>query len=1084
MRQHCFIRLGIMVLVMFVDVVSPAAVRATMSQVPNRDGGTSWHIECADCPRRFNSMTDRHLRLDSEGHPHLAYGEDHLYHVWHDGAQWHYETVDSTPEVGAHAALALDGADCPHISYYDNYNGDLRYAYRDDTGWHVETLDSEGHVGRYTSLALDDAGYPHISYYDYDNSDLKYAYRDTVGWHTEIVDIGGGVNASLALDAEDHPHISSGSQSLKYAYRDAMGWHVETVDSGESGGLFFDTSLVLDDVGVSHISYSDSINGDLKYAYRDAEGWNIEIVESAGKIHGYTSLALDGMGSPHISCHNVETGLKYAYRDAEGWRIETVDGRYGAGLYNSLVLDETGSPYISYHDGYTHYNLKYAYRGAGGWHTEIVDSEQKYTGLYTSLTLDETDSPHISYSGYLPNDIVKYAYRRAEGWHTETVVSGNYAGFTSLALDGGGYPHISYFDSDGQVPNDGNLRYAYQDARGWHIETVDGGWINWDNTSLALDDTGYPHISYFDYNDFDLMYAYRKAVGGWYVETVDHEEWYVGRSASLALDATGYPHISYQDSGNADLKYAYQDAERWHVETVDSEGNLGEFTSLALDATGYPHISYFDYSKADLKYAYQNAEGWHVETVDSEGNVGQFTSLALDTTGYPHISYQDYGNADLRYAYQDAEGWHVDTVDSEGNLGRFTSLALGVADCPHISYFDDSNGDLKYAYLNLSLHTQVTQGAFLNHPDMLTYTLTFVGHHVTLLNALPGIVRYVTASLTSTLPSSAVYSPTLHAIVWEGVIPTRVAQTVHFQVVPLITVTRSLSAPLTITNTAWLTDTQDGTSISATAGIALVPPPLLLTKYASPEYVIHDSSLLTYTLILTAPDLHVQLWDPLPSTVRYISNSLTSTLASSVVYSPITHAMLWAGRLPTDTGQTVQFQVVPIPGPALLRHPVVNTAWLTSTESGRVITTTATVNVTPPPLSLTKRASPERDVLGSDVVTYMLTLTGPGLPVQLWDPLPSFVRYVPGSLTSTFMPTTAYSPTAHAVFWEGILPTGTAATTQFQVKPSVTGTLTLQLAPPIVNTAWLTDMVYGRHVSATTIVNGQRLYLPVVLQGG
>jgi hypothetical protein len=42
------------------------------------------------------------------------------------------------------------------------------------------------------------------------------------------------------------------------------------------------------------------------------------------------------------------------------------------------------------------------------------------------------------------------------------------------------------------------------------------------------------------------------------------------------------------------------DASSWHIETVDSEGGVGEYTSLALDGSGYPHISY--YGSGGLKY--------------------------------------------------------------------------------------------------------------------------------------------------------------------------------------------------------------------------------------------------------------------------------------------------------------------------------------------------------------------------------------------------------------------------------------------------------------------------------------------------
>ena len=145
------VKLGLLTL-----LLAPLAFHATPAVA---DG---WVIECVDCPKQFLRMTDRSLRLDAEGHPHIAYGKDHLYYAWHDGANWHYETVDGSPGVGEDASLALDESRYPHISYRDDTNRDLKYTYQDDSGWHIETVDSEGNVGWCISLALDESAYPHI----------------------------------------------------------------------------------------------------------------------------------------------------------------------------------------------------------------------------------------------------------------------------------------------------------------------------------------------------------------------------------------------------------------------------------------------------------------------------------------------------------------------------------------------------------------------------------------------------------------------------------------------------------------------------------------------------------------------------------------------------------------------------------------------------------------------------------------------------------------------------------------------------------------------------------------------------------
>ena len=106
---------------------------------------------------------------------------------------WQMETVDSAGDVGYYTSLALDSADNPRISYFDDTNDDLKYAWYNNSGWQTETVDSVGIVGWYTSLALDGAGNPRISYCDETNRDLKYAWDDGSGWQTETVDSAGDV---------------------------------------------------------------------------------------------------------------------------------------------------------------------------------------------------------------------------------------------------------------------------------------------------------------------------------------------------------------------------------------------------------------------------------------------------------------------------------------------------------------------------------------------------------------------------------------------------------------------------------------------------------------------------------------------------------------------------------------------------------------------------------------------------------------------------------------------------------------------------------------------------------------------------
>lgn len=302
----------------------------------------------------------------------------------------------------------------------------------------------------------------------------------------------------------------------------------------------------------------------------------------------------------------------------------------------------------------------------------------------------------------------------------------------ALALDENGYLHICY-DRDSLPYNiyaDNDLKYAYQDSAGWHIEIVErgshDGWVGVARPCLSLDKNGYPHIVY-EYADFrgvnylPLKYAYRDS-SGWHIETVDEEG--DPFSPSLALDQDGRPHISYRSYRDTKqkvmdnvythvreyaLKYAHKDSSGWHIETVNKGEGVAKDFSLALDQDGHPHIScyssYFNYPSyegvtvakyayAAIEYAYQDSSGWQVETVNREDDAWGL-SLALDENGHPHISYISHfdGDNNLKYAYQDSSGWHVETVDNQ--VRGQASLVLGRGGYPHISYFGTA---LKYAY--------------------------------------------------------------------------------------------------------------------------------------------------------------------------------------------------------------------------------------------------------------------------------------------------------------------------------------------------------------------------------------------------
>ena len=118
-------------------------------------------------------------------------------------------------------------------------------------------------------------------------------------------------------------------------------------------------------------------------------------------------------------------------------------------------------------------------------------------------------------------------------------------------------------------------------------------------TSIAVDGNDYVHISYYDAINKDLKYATN--VSGQWVTAVVNSTGTVGKYTSIDVDSSNKPHISYFDNSNTNLKYAYLSGTSWKKETVPGGAALevGLYTSIVLDDLNRPHISYYDYTNGD-----------------------------------------------------------------------------------------------------------------------------------------------------------------------------------------------------------------------------------------------------------------------------------------------------------------------------------------------------------------------------------------------------------------------------------------------------------------------------------------------------
>lgn len=161
------------------------------------------------------------------------------------------------------------------------------------------------------------------------------------------------------------------------------------------------------------------------------------------------------------------------------------------------------------------------------WNVQTVDWQPTAgynTGLDSSLRLDAYGNPRI---GYYDSDLGRLMFARWDGsqWLIgEVPGTGDRGRYASLALGGAGQVHLSYRLGWMEGPTSYALQYAYSpDGVTWTRQTVDaspGRTGNW--TSIALDDWGYPHISYVDFTvetACSVKYA-RWDGGSWQTQSV------------------------------------------------------------------------------------------------------------------------------------------------------------------------------------------------------------------------------------------------------------------------------------------------------------------------------------------------------------------------------------------------------------------------------------------------------------------------------------------------------------------------------------------------------------------------------------
>jgi hypothetical protein len=351
----------------------------------------------------------------------------------------------------------------------------------------------------------------------------------------------------------------------------------------------------------------------------------------------------------------ITIALTCALEVKANWEITTIDSA-GVGRFSSMKIDRDGNAHVAYAVEDSAKSLKYAFwdHTLKRWFFMPIASGAQFC----SLTLDSQQRPHISYVDYGTGvgARVHYTHWNGKKWLSQAIAAqdmGAKGYYTSIALDGNGYPLISFYDyaaAGGAFIL--RLRVYCWNGKYWEVRTVDPEYGSGKFNFIATDSTGTPHLAYGNVSAMHSSLRYARWNGeSWKTEILDGvSEAVPAYSVAMVLDRNNNPHITYTNINTRIVRYAYKRGGKWQFESVDqlAKDAYPDRNGIALDDNGNPYISYYDAARGLLKLARKERDRWVTEVIDRD-YTGFTSSIQIDR-GAIWITYADEAGNGLKVA--------------------------------------------------------------------------------------------------------------------------------------------------------------------------------------------------------------------------------------------------------------------------------------------------------------------------------------------------------------------------------------------------------------------------------------------------
>lgn len=338
--------------------------------------------------------------------------------------------------------------------------------------------------------------------------------------------------------------------------------------------------------------------------------------------------------------------VRISAQEKEWWTVGSAGFSAGEVAYTSIAIDGSGTPYVVYQDEANSNKTTVMKYNGNSW--EVVGSAGFSEGEVsdTKITIDGSGIPYVVYTDYGNSEKATVMKFNGSSWQAvgSAGFSGNGAYYPSIAIDGNDIPYVVFRDNG----------YSFKTT----VMKYDGSWqivgsagfsagaANY--TTIAIDGSDIPYIAYMDAGNSSKATVMKYNGSSW--QAVGSAGFSAGmvEYTSIAINSSGIPYVVFRDAENSYYATVMKYDGSWQI--VGSAGfSYGpvEYTSIAIDGGGTPYVVYSDNGLSSKGYAkkYESGAWDQAGTIAFSSATAGNTSIAIAPNGVPVVVFRDGANS-------------------------------------------------------------------------------------------------------------------------------------------------------------------------------------------------------------------------------------------------------------------------------------------------------------------------------------------------------------------------------------------------------------------------------------------------------